>query len=64
MHEVRPLFQYEIIKGARIYREDEQLADKFEENVMKQAKDLLFKKRIFDHEVWVRRRDSGFYQGL
>ncbi|HEC99826.1 MAG TPA: nucleotidyltransferase domain-containing protein [Proteobacteria bacterium] len=51
MHEVSPLFQYEIIKGARIYREDEQLADEFEENVMKQAEDLLFKKRIFDHEV-------------
>ncbi len=51
IHEVDPLFQYEIIKGVRIYEKDEDLADEFEEVVIKRAEDLLFKKRIFDRDV-------------
>ena len=49
--EINPLLQYEIIKGFRIYERDEVYADKFEENVMKRAEDLSFKKRIFDNEI-------------
>lgn len=51
IHEVNPLFQYEIIKGVRIYEKDEPLADEFEEGVMKRAEDLSFKKRTFDKDV-------------
>ena len=51
MHEVNTLFQYEIIKGVRVYEKDEFLTDEFEEGIMKQAEDLLFKKRIFDSEI-------------
>lgn len=51
MHEVDTLFQYEIIKGVRIYDKDENLTDEFEEGIMKRAEDLLFKKRIFDREI-------------
>ncbi|MFH1146238.1 MAG: nucleotidyltransferase domain-containing protein [Pseudomonadota bacterium] len=51
MHEVSSLFQYEIIKGIKIYTCDERLADEFEERIMKQAEDLLFKQKVFDREV-------------
>ncbi|MEK6682076.1 MAG: nucleotidyltransferase domain-containing protein [Nitrospirota bacterium] len=51
MHEMSALFQYEIIKGIRIYEKDEHVADEFEEEVMKRAEDMLFKKKIFDSEV-------------
>lgn len=51
MHEVNVLFRYEIIKGLRIYERDEFLADEFEEGIMKQAEDLMSKKRIFDREI-------------
>lgn len=51
MHEMSGLFQYEIIKGVRIYEKDEHAADEFEEEVMKRAEDMLFKKKIFDREI-------------
>ena len=51
MHEVGSLFQYQIIKGFRIYEEAESVADDFEERVMKMAEDLSFKKRVFDDDV-------------
>lgn len=51
MHEVTTLFQFEIIKGVRIYERQINQADEFEENIMKRAEDLLFKKRVFDKEV-------------
>lgn len=51
MHEVDVLFQYEIIKGKRIFEEDESLADELEEMVMKRAEDLAFKKRIMNREI-------------
>jgi len=31
IHEMNPLFQYEIIKGIRIYEEDESVAEDFED---------------------------------
>jgi len=51
MHEVEILFQYEIIKGIRIFEKDESLADELEEMIMKRAEDLAFKKKILNKEI-------------
>lgn len=51
MHDVDTLFQYEIIKGSRVYEKDERIADEFEEKIMKIAGDLSFKERILKHEI-------------
>ncbi|MBI5971468.1 MAG: nucleotidyltransferase domain-containing protein [Deltaproteobacteria bacterium] len=51
MHEVDSLFNYEIIKGRRIYAKDEDAADEFEDSIVKRASDLYFKKKIYDNEV-------------
>lgn len=51
MHEVDTLFQYEIIKGIRIFAKDASLADELEEMILKRAEDLAFKKRIMDREI-------------
>ena len=51
MHEVDVLFQYEMIKGIRIFEEDVSFADEREEMIMKRAEDLAFKKRIMDGEI-------------
>lgn len=60
MHEVDTLFQYEIIKGERIYEKDEQYADDFEERIMKRAEDLIFKRRILDNEIMEAIEDGYF----
>jgi len=51
MHEVDILFQYEIIKGIRIFEKNASFADELEEMVMKRAEDLAFKKRIMNREI-------------
>lgn len=51
MHDVDTLFQYEIIKGSRVYEKDERIADEFEEKIMKIAGDLSFKEKILKHEI-------------
>ena len=61
MHEVSHLFQYEIIKGVRIYESDEAMADEFEERIMKRAGDLAFKKRAFDREV-MEAMENGYFE--
>lgn len=61
MHELNVLFQYEIIKGERIYEKDEFSADEFEEKIMKRAEDLLFKKRTFDKEV-IEAIENGYFE--
>ncbi len=61
MHEVNHLFQYEIIKGVRIYERDELMADEFEERIMKRAEDLIFKKRTFDREV-MEAMENGYFE--
>ena len=60
MHEVNTLFQFEIIKGVRIYEKNTTQADEFEENIMKRAEDLSFKKRVFDKEVMEAIKDGYF----
>ena len=60
MYEVDTLFQYEVIKGIRIYEKDTDAADQFEEGVIKKAEDLLYKKRIFDKEIMEAVEDGYF----
>jgi predicted nucleotidyltransferase len=60
IQEMSPLFQYEIIKGVRIYEGDERIAEEFEEGVMKKAEDLTFKKRILDLEIMEAIEDGYF----
>ena len=48
LHEVHSLLKFEIIKGFRVYAENEQVADDFEDMVMKFASDLAVKRRIFE----------------
>jgi len=63
MHEMDTLFQYEIIRGVRIYEKDEFHADEFEEMVMKKAGDLAFKKRILIKEILEAIKDGYFEFG-
>ena len=60
IQEMSPLFQYEIIRGVRIYEVDERIAEEFEEGVMKKAEDLIFKKRILDREIMEAIEDGYF----
>lgn len=60
MHEVETLFQYEIIKGERIFEKDEFLTDEFEEKIMKMAEDLAFKQRIMNREILEAIEDGYF----
>lgn len=60
LNEVDALFQYEIIKGVRIYEEDEFMADEFEEGVIKRAGDILYKKKVFDKETMEAVEDGYF----
>ena len=60
LHEVDTLFQYEIIKGFRIYEKDELFADQFEEGIMRRSEDLLFKKRILEREIMEAVEDGYF----
>ena len=60
MHEMDTLFQYEIIKGIRIYEKDELYADDFEEGIMKRAEDLIFKRRILNNEIMEAIEDGYF----
>ncbi|MDD5434523.1 MAG: nucleotidyltransferase domain-containing protein [Nitrospira sp.] len=60
MHEVNSLFQYEIIKGIRIYEQDVNQADELEEGIMKKAEDLFFRKQTFDKDVMEAIEDGYF----
>jgi predicted nucleotidyltransferase len=51
MHELGTLLQYEIIKGLRVYEENDRLTDEFEEGVLKRAGDLVFKEKILEREI-------------
>ncbi len=63
MHEMDTLFQYEIIKGVRVYENDETFADQFEEMIMKKAGDLSFKKKLFIQDVLEAIKDGYFEFG-
>ncbi|MBI3753360.1 MAG: nucleotidyltransferase domain-containing protein [Deltaproteobacteria bacterium] len=61
IHEVDTVFCYEIIKGIRIYEKSEEAADRFEEDALKRAADLYFKKKVFDKEV-MEAIEDGYFQ--
>jgi predicted nucleotidyltransferase len=61
VHEVDAFFHYEIIKGIRVYEKSEEDADRFEEDVLKRAEDLYFKKKAFDEEV-MEAIEDGYFQ--
>ncbi len=61
MHEVNTLFQYEIIKGVRIYEKDESYADEFEERIIKMSEDLSFQKRILNNEI-MEAIENGYFE--
>lgn len=61
MHEQDSLFQYEIIKGIRIYAKDEEFADEYEELIMKKASDLSFKQKEFIRDV-LEAIEDGYFQ--
>ncbi len=52
LHEINYLFKYEITKGHRIYTLDQNFGDEYEENIMKFASDLSFKRRMFEKDFY------------
>jgi len=61
IHEMNPIFQYEVIKGIKIYEEDERMTEDFEEMVMKKAADLIYKKIIMDREI-MEAIENGYFE--
>ncbi|MBM3297617.1 MAG: nucleotidyltransferase domain-containing protein [Candidatus Aminicenantes bacterium] len=51
LHEMDTLFQYEMIKGVRIYEKCGFPADEFEERIIKKSADLAVKKKILNREI-------------
>lgn len=60
LEETDALFQYEAITGSRIYCEDEDFCDDYEEMVMKLASDLLHKKASFKRDFFEAIKDGYF----
>ncbi len=58
LNEVDYLMKFEIIKGYRIYAEDEKNADDYEEIVMKFAEDVAFKQKMFEKDFLERLKDG------
>jgi len=56
-----PLFQYEVIKGVRIYEVDERIAEEFEEGVMKRLKTWSSKKGFWDREI-MEAIENGYFE--
>ncbi len=60
LQETDSLFQYEAIKGALIYCEDESFLDDYEEMTTKRAADLSYKKIGFEKDFLEAVRDGYF----
>jgi predicted nucleotidyltransferase len=60
LHEVHSLLKFEIISGHRIYEEDEQFADDYEDVVVKFASDLAVKRRMFESDFAKAIEDGHF----
>jgi len=60
LHEVHSLLKFDIISGCRIYAEDEQFADDYEDLVMKFASDLAVKRRMFESDFVEAIEDGHF----
>lgn len=61
LHEVDALFKYEIVCGRRIYASDERIADEYEENILKIASDLSFKRKIFEKDFY-ESIENGYFE--
>ena len=61
LHEVHSLLKFEIISGYRIYAEDEQFADDYEDLVVKFASDLAVKRRMFESD-FVKAIEDGHFE--
>lgn len=60
LNEVDYLMKFEIISGHRIYAQDEDFADEYEEKVMKFAEDINFKQKLFEKDFLEALRDNYF----
>jgi predicted nucleotidyltransferase len=61
LHEVHSLLKFEIISGYRLYAEDEQFADDYEDLVVKFASDLAVKRRMFESD-FVKAIEDGHFE--
>jgi len=61
LHEVHSLLKFEIISGCRIYAEDEQFADDYEDLVVKFASDLAVKRRMFETD-FIKAIEDGHFE--
>jgi len=61
LHEVHSLLKFEMISGYRIYAEDEQFADDYEDLVVKFASDLAVKRRMFESD-FVKAIEDGHFE--
>lgn len=61
LDEVHSLLKFEIISGKRIYAEDEQFADDYEDVVVKFASDLAVKRRMFEPD-FIEAIENGHFE--
>ncbi len=61
LHEVDTLFRFEVIRGTRVYANETEQADFFEEDIMRRAEDLLFKRKVMNEEIMEAIAD-GYFQ--
>jgi len=61
LHEIHSLLKFEIISGYRLYAEDEQFADDYEDLVVKFASDLAVKRRMFEPD-FVKAIEDGHFE--
>lgn len=61
LHEVNSLLKFEIINGHRIFCQDEDFADEYEENIIKFASDLFFKRKMFEKDFY-EAIENGYFE--
>lgn len=61
LHEVHSLIKFEIISGHRIYADDEQFADDYEDLIVKFASDLAVKRRMFETD-FIKAIEDGHFE--
>ncbi|MEW5901746.1 MAG: nucleotidyltransferase domain-containing protein [Acidobacteriota bacterium] len=61
LEEVHSLLKFEIISGYRLYAQDEQFADDFEDIVIKFASDLAIKRRMFEPD-FIKAIEDGHFE--
>lgn len=61
LHEVHSLLKFKIISGHRLFAQDEQFADDYEDMVVKFASDLAIKRRMFESD-FVKAIEDGHFE--